>query len=66
VTFGLCTCGCAPTVTAGCARASSGCLKKFVHVSTAMVYKSEGGGRAAQEDARLAPWTQQAEFSLAA
>ena len=51
---------------AGAARAGAGgALKKFVHVSTAVVYKSDGG-RPAAEGARLGPWTTQAESSLAA
>ena len=49
---------------AGAWRASGGTLTKFVHVSTASVYKGDGS-RAAREDARLAPLTQQAEYSLA-
>ena len=43
--------------------AVAGGAKKFVHVSTAQVYKSDGA-RAAREDAPTAPWTVQAEYML--
>lgn len=40
-------------------------VKKFIQVSTAHVYKS-GNARPATPEAALAPWTQQAEYSLRA
>ena len=45
-------------------KASGGTLKKFVHVSTAGVYKSDAVHPAREVDGRIAPWTVQAEYSL--
>jgi nucleoside-diphosphate-sugar epimerase len=45
--------------------ASSGTVKKFVHVSTAQVYKGDRGKPpACREDAPTSPWTVQAEYML--
>ena len=50
---------------AGAARlGSGGVLKKFVHVSTAFVYKSDRSRPAREADGSIAPWTQQAEYML--
>ena len=42
---------------------ATGVLKKFVHVSTAQVYKCDKG-RPAREDGAVAPYTVQAEYML--
>lgn len=39
-------------------------VRKFVHLSTAQVYASSS--KAVKEDGKIAPWTQQAEYSLKA
>jgi dTDP-4-dehydrorhamnose reductase len=47
----------------GAAAAASGVCRKFIHVSTAQVYKGDKS-RASKEDSPVAPWTVQAEYML--
>ena len=47
----------------GAAAAASGTVKKFIHVSTAQVYKCDKG-KAAKESGSTSPWTVQAEYML--
>ena len=53
----------AARLAAGCLRVGGGTMKKFVHLSTAHVYKSSRSAPA-RESGALGPWTQQAEYML--
>ena len=44
--------------------AASGTCKRFVHLSTAQVYRGDSAKAPAREDAALAPWTTQAAYML--